>query len=286
MPQEMEDELSDECSDFESASQLSRPASAASDASSVSSSFVFPTSIPNSSRAFWDLETALESHEPSSDIVQNALQTLTLALPFQSPPQIVFGGGGPWGPDWKRPCIRIDHYRHSTFEDAVKNCRTPLSERAQMFLGYLLQHNSGWSATPSHHMNAPGFRYMNMLFGHMGGLYPVLDAIVWPEDARYIRGMWPDTGSHSLFVSQAGAYYVYDFLDFRLLKAGGTLEEVFNGMKAWRHQTDPEDGGWDDEDFEAENDEVDLYFPTYKPHPVDGNWILAQQIPELPLSIE
>jgi hypothetical protein len=104
-----------------------------------------------------------------------------------------------------------------------------------------------------------------MLFGHIGGLYPVLDAT---------------------FVSQAGVYYVYNFFDGRLMKAGGTLEEVFNGMKERRHQAFPENGGWDDEDFEAEDEEVDLYFPSYKPHPVHGYFILEKQIPELPLSIE
>src|SRR5208282_5551632 len=96
-------------------------------------------------------------------------------------PQII--SGHPW--HWSFPRLRIDKHLNSTFNDALDNIGEPLSEREKMCLQYLIQHPWGWSATPKQHRNASGFRYLSKLYPEVKGLRPVLDNVVWPEDAQY-----------------------------------------------------------------------------------------------------
>jgi hypothetical protein len=87
---------------YDNSSELSsmsnRPLSSASSSSSTSlvSPPIVSLDIPVYSLAYGALETASKLAEPSSDMVREALRTLTLSLPFFPPPQLIYGE--PWGP--------------------------------------------------------------------------------------------------------------------------------------------------------------------------------------------
>jgi hypothetical protein len=270
-------------------SSTSRPSSSASSSSSSSTPSaslpIVSLDIPVYSLAYCALEAALTLAEPSSDMVQEALHTLTLSMPFFPPPQLIYGE--PWG--LSSSCIKtqVACHRNSTFEDALANFPTPLSDlREQMFLRILLQHPCGWSATPSHHLLGPGFRWLNTIFHHLGGLHPILDAVIWPEDAVFLPTTYDPNGpDFLLLVSKARTYYIYNFWDSKLMEAGRNLEEVYNGMKEWKHNKLTSMGGWEGVDNDVEEDEIDEYFPLYKHHEIDRHWVLEHKIPEPPESI-
>ena len=165
-----------------------RPASSV---SSTSLPFAFPTNVPNYCSAAQELREILRVKDPSAEIVHNALQQLASSLPFHPTPQII--SGHPW--DRWGPQLRIDKHLNSTLNDALDNIGKPLSERERIYLQYLIQHPWGWSATPKQHQNSSGFRYLCKLYPEVEGLRPVLDTVVWPEDAKYFPpslGIGPD----------------------------------------------------------------------------------------------
>src|SRR5277367_3222131 len=123
-------------------------------ASSTISS-VFPTPVPRFVTAHTELENLLGTCEPTSEPVQAALRQLTLTLPFHPPPQIIAGTPLNWP-----ATVRVDAHLNSTFEEALDNIGTALSDREETFLRYIIQHLWGWSATPKQHLSASGFRYL------------------------------------------------------------------------------------------------------------------------------
>ena len=247
-------------------------------ASFTSPPFVFPTDIPNYGSAADKLKAILRIHDPSSEIVHNALHQVALSLPFHPTPQII--SGHPW--DSWGPQLRIDKHLNSTLNDALDNIGKPLSERETMYLRYLIQHPWGWSATPKQHRNASGFRYLYKLYPEAEGLRPVLDTIIWPEDAKYFP---PSLGidphySLILFTSESG-YYFYRIDDLALFHAGNTLKEVFDGIKAYKYLNNE----WDGPDPCADWFEPVEYFPHYRWDHDNSHWTLARVIPESSESI-
>jgi hypothetical protein len=214
-------------------------------------------------------------YDPSSEIVQDALRQIALSLPFHPTPQIKCG----YPLNWSIPQIRVDMHLNTTFNDALSNIGMPLSEREKMFLEHLIQHPWGWSATPKEHRNASGFRYLQRLYPGIKGLRPVLDNVVWPEDAQYFPRSMEIDGCHVLilFVSESG-YHFYKMDHWSMLHAGNSLEEVFEGLKECKYLDDEWEGSGPCTDwFEPEE-----YFPQYKWDNEDPHWMLAREIPEPP----
>ena len=228
-----------------------------------------------------ELEELLRSrlHDPSSEILQEALRQVALSLPFHPTPQIKWGHPL----NWAIPHIRVDMHLNTTFSDALDNIGIPLPEREEMFLQYLIQHPWGWSATPKQHRNASGFRYLSKLYPEVQGLRPVLDNVVWPEDAQYFPPTLDIDCCYTLilFTSESG-YYFYKMDDWAMWHAGNTLEEVFEGLKECKYL----DNEWDAPDPCTDWAEPGEYFPHYKWDNGDPHWMLAWEIPEPPESMD
>ena len=242
-------------------------------------SFLFPTAVPKYCQVEQELEELLRSrlHDPSSQIVQDALHQVALSLPFHPTPQIKYGH------PWNRPFahVRVDMHLNATFRDALDNIAMPISDREKMFLHYLIQHIWGWSATPKQHRSASGFRYLSKVYPEVTGLRPVLDNVVWPEDAQYFPPSLGIDNSYVLvlFASESG-YYFMD--DWGLYQAGNTLEEVFEGIKEYKYLNNE----WDGPDPCTDWFDPEEFFPQYKWDIGDPHWILAGEIPEPPESLD
>jgi hypothetical protein len=240
---------------------------------------VFPSPMVRVDSATRDLEAALKQNAASSEAVNQALQMLAQSLPFHPPPQVV--DGGIWG--LQTPKVRIDSHLNSTFDDACRNIGVPLCNRERYFLENLIQHHCGWSATPKQHLNAKGFEYVNRTYPYLGPLRPVLDSVVWPEDAPCMPPSFrPTLPSYMLLVSDTG-YFLYNYWASKLCKAGNTLEEVFYGMRDMKDIKYPCYGGWNS--LEKTKDLpifLDQCFPRYNSDPEDGHWILREETQEIP----
>ena len=201
-------------------------------------------------------------------------------------PRLKIVSGPPF--NWSIPLLRIDQHLTSTFEDALDNLGIPLPPNEQSFLKDLTNHPCGWSATPSQHRNASGFRYINKLFPQFkNSLEPVLDDGTWPEDAPYIPLGWaagPPT--FVLFISKASPILQYYLLfDGVLFHAGNTLKDVLAGMRDYRYtvfSSKPDFVPWEAEDPCSDFGDIEAYFPHYVHHPGHGSWCLAWQVPEPP----
>jgi hypothetical protein len=210
--------------------------------SSISSTFIFPTTVPRYLDAINEISSLLRSNGHSSD-VQESLRQLAFSLPFHPTPQIISGPPLNWG----YAHVRVDKHLHSTFDDAVNNIGASISEREKSYLQYLIQHPCGWSATPKQHRNASGFRYLSKLYPQIRGLRPVLDDTVWPEEAKYFPSTMGISGPNWILFASVSGYYCYKFDYLTLFHAGSTLEEVFNGMRYFKYlgPGGPENDEWE-----------------------------------------
>lgn len=177
---------------------------------------------------------------------------------------------------------------NAAWEDALDNIGTPVSDSEKKFLKYIIQHPWGWSTTPKQHRNANGFRYLNKLYPQLGGLRPILDNIVWPEEARYFpRSLGiSDIYPMILFVSDSGYYFYKN--DLILYEAGNTLEGVFDGLKYCKYlgPYGPDKTEWEGVDTCTDWFDPAKYFPNYKFGSEDPHWMLTREIPEPPELLE
>lgn len=234
----------------------------------------FPSTMPRAAYAYRNLKNLLLELPPDNENVQAALATLAASLPYHETPQII--SGHPW--DYEISFIRIDRHLFGDFENAVRNIPRDLSEREKMFLHFLIMHPCGWSPTPRYRHAANGFKCLNEVYSTVGPLYPVLDSVVWPEHAAHYP-LTLDPGDPDLILlASTDYYYMYKFDGNTLLKAGGTLEEVFYGMKADKHEYwCPEDQGWESVEHNEDDPHPFDYFPCLYEHDNSGCWIVSSQ---------
>jgi hypothetical protein len=159
-------------------------------------------------------------------------------------------------------------YRVSTtFEDAVENIKLTgrdFSVSDEHWLRLLLLHWYGWSATKVKHANDGWVKFLRRLYGHLDGLMPILDSLTWPEDlVHYPTGYYPREPSFFLLATPH-YYYVFDFEGLTLFRAGNSLEEVYIGLKARKHQDAEE--LWPNEEWCRDAGDLDErdYFPVYE----------------------
>jgi hypothetical protein len=65
---------------------------------------------------------------------------------------------------------------------------------------------------PKPHHNASGFCYINNRYSHLGGLTPILDSMVWPEDAVYYPPEAPAGGPEYGYVLMACRILILSFV--------------------------------------------------------------------------
>jgi hypothetical protein len=250
----------------------SRPSSVSSKSSSPLPRF--PSTMPLAAYAYRNLDDLLLELPPDNESVQAALATLAASLPYHDAPQII--SGHPW--DFPVPLIRINCHLFGDLEDAVRNIPRNLSEREKMFLRFLIMSPCDWSPTPQNRHTANGFKCLNQVYSKVGPLYPVLDSVVWPEHAAYYPPTLRPGEPDYILLASADSYYLYKFDGNSLLKAGKTLEEVFYGMKADKHEYwGPEDQGWERVEDNEDDPDPFFYFPCiYEPD--DSNcWVVTSR---------
>lgn len=197
--------------------------------------------------------------EASSPDVQAALKDLRAFSPTPSAEVIE---PDPWG--WRRPCLVVKSHLRPTFTDAVVNIKSTgrtLSPDDEKYLQLILTHNCGWSATYPEHLNDNWVGFFRKGYPHLVGMIPILDSLTYVDELELLpEGMKPIRPTLFLLAT-AESYYVYDFSDegYGLSRAGETLEEVFIGLKEYKHLSLQE------EIYEQCIDEVDEsdYFPIY-----------------------
>jgi hypothetical protein len=106
-------------------------------------------------------------------------------------------------------------------------------------LRLILTHACGWSATDPTHMNDNWVRYVQAFPKvPIEGLYPILDSLTWEADIeKYSLGCCPLDPTFFLF-GNSQKYYIYFFDDDAMYCAGGSLVEVYQGMKTARFHGD------------------------------------------------
>jgi hypothetical protein len=111
-----------------------------------------------------------------------------------------------------------------------------LDETEEKYLDYLLQHRTGWSGTSSDHHNDSCFKYIQHQFHPQGELFPILDDMTWPEETPSFPSAF-SPGSPTMFLmSDSTWYFIYLFETDELLKAGKSLQDVYNGLREGRHR--------------------------------------------------
>jgi hypothetical protein len=172
------------------------------------------------------------SYDP--DEAQKALDSLQIAYPVP-PTEIV--DAVIW--DSGRPVLRYNTHFKADVRDAIRNIR--FSSHAfhpsdHHWLQLIHSHWCGWSATTVRHRGDGWVKFVQDTYRHLLGLVPILDSLAFPEDlAHYPDGRRPPEPSLFLFATMQ-YYYVYDFEEGGLSRAGETLEEVYTGLKEMKYR--------------------------------------------------
>jgi hypothetical protein len=144
-----------------------------------------------------------------------------------------------WG---KRLGVLVKTHLHSTFEDAVANVVTAtgraLTENDEHYLGLLLTHWCGWSATYREHMDPlePWMVFFQLRYPHLQDLRLILDSLTYPEEVENLPEGYQPLRPELFLLATPERYYVYDCTaeNDGLFEAGPTLKDVYRGMKEWR----------------------------------------------------
>jgi hypothetical protein len=219
-----------------------------------------PSPVPNFDHYANRVNSLLETHSETSDEVCAALDELRTLFPVP-PTEIVSPTN--WGNE--TAILRVNNHIKLDFADALRNIENTgreLTAHDEQQLRLILTHWSGWSATDPSHMRDPWVQFIQALFGHLPGLVPILDSLVWPEElTQFPNGYGPIEPSFFLLATP-DAYYVFDFEGLGLYCAGQSLEEVYLGLKECRFNGDKE-GDWSPEDWCSLNLDARYFFPVY-----------------------
>jgi hypothetical protein len=175
---------------------------------------------------------------------------------------------------WNRATFVRYGVRFTKKEDAINNLIASgraISADEEKFVEYLMTYLY-WSPSDPQHMDEPCFQFLRWRFRHLGHLYPIFDDILWPEVVENI----PITGYvndplRTLFAGK-DYYYIYHSEDDSMLRAGKTLEEVYEGLKAGKE-------GWGDDLWEDEEEDPSGWegwwgFPCWNEDREAGRWVL------------
>ena len=207
------------------------------------------------------VDKLLRIHSASSAEVRAAFHDLQTFFPLP-PSEIV-------GPEkWRTTTaqLRVNTHLKSDFADALRNIKDTgreLTAADEEWLRLILTHWSGWSATDSMHMRDPWVRYLQALFGHLRGLVPILDSLVWPEELAHFPVSYTPIEPSLFLLATPEAYYVFDLDGLGLYCAGNSLEEVYFGLRESRFNGDKE-GDWLPEKWCSLNLDARFYFPVYE----------------------
>ena len=206
--------------------------------------------------------------------------------------------GYPYGHPTVKTHLKSD-FGDIEFSDTISNIsnvnKQVLSATEEKYLRLLLTHSCGWSSTYHEHANDDWVKYLRVNYS-LPGLTPILDSLMYKEELVDFPLGLKEWVEPSLFLlATTESYYVYFFIPDEgsgLFKAGNTLEEVYVGVKEYRHFRYQE-GCWE----ELENNpalkysyDERAYFPVYYRKNRwtcdDGEFCLEEELKEFPSQLD
>jgi hypothetical protein len=190
----------------------------------------------------------IQNHKLSSKRVISALNDLTHSYPF---PPIELVSSEIWPNDG--PSISVKTHLKSSLSDAIKLLESTdrtLSAEDEKYLKLLLTHTCGWSATYIDHVNDSWVETFRLRYPSLN-LVPILDSMTYAEEKEHLPDGWTSIILKFFLFANSESYFIYDNTDMGevLFRAGGTLKEVYMGMKDWRW-AEISDNMWEIEDEE------------------------------------
>ena len=142
-------------------------------------------------------------------------------------------------------------------------------------------HWCSWSPTGTAHRNDSWMRFLKYSHPDLKDLQPILDSLIWQNEIElYPLGSVPRPPWLFLLATPT-KFYVYNFQDNAMLKAGDTLGDVIDGMREERWR-----GEWPQLPTMKDEDPDD-YFPVYdaSPHSA-GSHPLQQPVKDFKLKYQ
>jgi hypothetical protein len=141
-------------------------------------------------------------------------------------------------------------------------------------------HWCGWSATDMGHEDDTWMQFLRHIYPDLDGLQPVLDSLIWPNEIiRYPMG-YPPRPPWLFLLATKIEYYIYNYQDAAMFKAGSILTEVIDGLRKKRWVESPV---WEEVPWATEEESWD-YFPVYSDkREISGSYPLEREIKEFPL---
>lgn len=188
-----------------------------------------------------DLQNLLDQYPETAAEIPRMVWALHARYPTLPPSQVNYPDG-PW------PRRRPYWYYHSHYtidkQMAVNNLQLAgriLDQTEDKYLDYLLEHSTGWSGTSSDHHNDSCFKYIQHQFHQEGELFPILDDMTWPEETPLFPSAFSPGSPWMFLLSDSTWYFIYLYDTDELLKAGKSLQDVYNGLREGRQHMN----GWD-----------------------------------------
>jgi hypothetical protein len=171
--------------------------------------------------------------DESQDPAQVEAMLLAFNERWSSVPPVKIVPGELW--NRRRPFVRHSA-RFTRKEDAINNLTAAgrtVSGDDEKYIEYLMTYPFFvWSPSDSQHMDEPGFHFLRWRYAHLGYLYPIFDDVIWPEVVENIPASGRAEDSFRMMFAGKDYYYVYDSEDQIMFRAGKTLEDVYEGLKA------------------------------------------------------
>ena len=217
--------------------------------------------------ATWFYLSNLLRHWPESASEVNTTIS-TLQQLYSNAPRFMRYPDGPFGS--KRPYLVFRSHLLSdedNFRMAKENIESTgmyLDQNMdETYLKFILEFYFGWAATSKPHHNDAWVKYVRHQFGK-NDLIPILDNMTWPEEIDRLPGDWSLRDPELILFANRNYFYVYDYSHDDLMKAGSTLEEVYNGLlkRKWSHDAEDEKW-WPSEKSTGFEYNTDYYFPMW-----------------------
>ena len=205
--------------------------------------FMWSTPTPNPPESFRELlnhiKELLKTQKPSSKKVISALDTLRTMYPV---PHVEIVPKEIWPMDGDEPTIYVQNHVKSTLADAVALLEATgrrLSSKDENLLKLIITRPCAyWSVTYPSHMDDAWMKHFRLRYPHLKGLVPILDSVTYAEELKEFPYGYLPSEPNWFLLATPESYFIHLYYDFYgadyLLRAGDTLEDVYEGLKNWR----------------------------------------------------
>jgi len=218
------------------------------------------------------LDDLLKQYPSSEREVEAMVKALRTLCP-QIPGPFINYPDGPFPA--KRPYrVHRTHLIHDelNFQTAVENITKSghsLNSTDVKYLRDVLCFFTGWSATSLKHHNDAWVKYIQHRFLQIKNLFPILDDMTWPEEISSLPSEYGPGVPFFILFANKDYFFIYYYEFDELLRAGSTLEEVYQGLdqSKWSSMANER---WLSEPDNGEEYETGNYFPEWKSLTAEG----------------